>query len=46
VTLYVEGVELGTEELSIRFDDGHRLVVATVPADRDSDGWWLSSEAE
>ena len=46
VTLYVENVELGTDELSIRFDDGRRLVVANVPTHRDSDGWWLSPEAD
>jgi hypothetical protein len=45
VTLYVEEVDLGTEELSIRFDDGRRLIVATAPADRDSEGWWLSLAA-
>jgi hypothetical protein len=45
VTLYVEEVDLGTEELSIRFDNGRRLVVANAPADRDSDGWWLSHAA-
>jgi hypothetical protein len=41
VTLYVEEVDVGTEELSIKFDDGRRLVVANAPADRDSQGWWL-----
>jgi hypothetical protein len=45
VTLYVEEVDLGTEELSIRFGDGRRLVVVTAPADRDSDGWWLTPAA-
>ena len=45
VTLYVEKVDVGTEELSIRFDDGHRLVVVTPPADRDSEGWWLTLAA-
>jgi hypothetical protein len=39
--LYVEEVDVGTEELSINFDDGRRLVVANAPADRDSQGWWL-----
>ena len=33
------------EELSIRFDDGRQLVVVNAPADRDSDGWWLSVSA-
>jgi hypothetical protein len=43
VTLYVDEVDLGTEELSIRFDDGRRLVIVNAPAERDSDGWWLGS---
>jgi hypothetical protein len=43
VTLHVDEVDLGTEELSIRFDDGRRLVVVNAPAEGDSDGWWLGS---
>jgi hypothetical protein len=46
VTLYVETVEQGPDELSIRFDDGSRLLVVNEPAHRDSDGWWLGGEAQ
>jgi hypothetical protein len=46
VTLYVEAVEQEADELSIRFEDGSRLLVANEPADPDSDGWWVSPKAE
>jgi hypothetical protein len=46
VTLYVENVEQGADELSIGFDNGSRLLVVNEPARRDSDGWWLSGGAE
>ena len=45
VSLYVKEVDLGREELSIQFDDGRRLVVTNTPANRDSDGWWLTLAA-
>jgi len=43
VMLVVQAVDVGTEELSIKFDDGRRLVVASAPADQDSEGWWLGA---
>jgi hypothetical protein len=41
VALLVEAVEERARELSIRFDDGLLLTIATEPADPDSDGWWF-----
>jgi len=40
-TLYVEEVELGEDDLRLRFDDGSTLTVANRPNARDSQGWWV-----